>query len=504
MASHLLVRSGMLALALGLMVVVDASAYISYGRWGFTASDGVTAALGNSVSLTWSIVPDGTSMSFVGGSSNLVSVFDGLFPESSGVSLEDKLWFHLVEQCFDRWTQLSGLTFVYEPADDGLSGHAHGQWAGALGVRGDVRLGGGMIPATSGNPLASTGNIPDGDITIDTSDTAYYQAAGGSFPYINLRTTLMHEIGHSLGLSHSSSNNAAFLMENFSQTDFDGPQLDDIRGVQYLYGDANERAGEGGGNGSITAATPLGSIVVGQTKTIGADGAKGTVVASTETDFVSIANAGDVDFFSFTIDAPSLVDVVLTPVGGTYHERGTINTSAQSDLSLELYSSFDDSPLSIAESNVNPIGQAESVNDLELDRAGTYYAKITGSTASVQLYELAVSVQAALLLGDFNNDGTVDAADYSVWRDSLGATDDAAIHHRGDGLPGVTATDYQVWKAHFGESSGMGGVALGVVPEPPAIAISIACLVLTGVGNRQVSRKHFLSWDRSGRNGPFC
>jgi hypothetical protein len=40
--------------------------------------------------------------------------------------------------------------------------------------------------------------------------------------------------------------------------------------------------------------------------------------------------------------------------------------------------------------------------------------------------------------GDFNNDGTVDTADYVVWRKGLGTTYDQS--------------DYGVWRAHFGAS----------------------------------------------------
>jgi glucose/arabinose dehydrogenase len=52
-----------------------------------------------------------------------------------------------------------------------------------------------------------------------------------------------------------------------------------------------------------------------------------------------------------------------------------------------------------------------------------------------------------LVPGDYNSDKIVDAADYSVWRDQLGAS----IVLPNDVTPGtVTAADYDVWKAHFG------------------------------------------------------
>jgi hypothetical protein len=44
----------------------------------------------------------------------------------------------------------------------------------------------------------------------------------------------------------------------------------------------------------------------------------------------------------------------------------------------------------------------------------------------------------ATTFGDFNGDGAVDAADYVVWRDGLGTT--------------YTQNEYNVWRAHFGET----------------------------------------------------
>jgi len=73
--------------------------------------------------------------------------------------------------------------------------------------------------------------------------------------------------------------------------------------------------------------------------------------------------------------------------------------------------------------------------------------------------------------GDFNDDRTVDAADFTVWRDSLGQS--IAAGHGADGNNNgiVDAADYQVWQAHYGAvynsegGRGIRGRALAV-PEP--------------------------------------
>jgi len=464
-------------------------AYLANGRWSTTATDGPTDPVGRPITLTWSIVPDGTLISHLGAPSNLVSVFDGLFPGSNGLPLSEKPWYLLVEQCFDRWSDLSGLTFVPEPADDGLSGHPHGDLSspGVLNTRGDVRLGGAFIDGTSGT-FAETGYIPNADITIDTGDTAYYGNSGGAFPYINLRTTLMHEIGHSLGLGHSNPESpAAFLMQSFPQTAFDGPQFDDIRGAHYLYGDFNEKANAGSGNESLATATPLGVIANGQSVTLGEDASTTTVVLSSENDFVSISNSSDVDFLSFTANESSLVDIVLTPVGPTYRERFPpgayldVVASAQSDLSLELYASSEGVPVLLSSQDVNPLGQAESILDFRLDEPGTYFVRVAGSADAVQFYQLTIGLDAQPLWGDFNDDGRVDSADYTVWRNNLGAADDSKILDRGDGVAGIDSGDYEIWKTHFGGSLGQGGLAAGEVPEPSsALGGLVASVLISG------------------------
>jgi len=84
-----------------------------------------------------------------------------------------------------------------------------------------------------------------------------------------------------------------------------------------------------------------------------------------------------------------------------------------------------------------------------------------------------------LLAGDFNNDGVVNAADYTVWRNHLGALSEADINNRGDGQNGVDQADYAVWKQHFGDSAeGFGGL-VGAVPEPACVMLLLPILIAT-------------------------
>jgi concanavalin A-like lectin/glucanase superfamily protein len=59
--------------------------------------------------------------------------------------------------------------------------------------------------------------------------------------------------------------------------------------------------------------------------------------------------------------------------------------------------------------------------------------------------------------GDFNNDGAVNAADYVVWRKSIG-----------------TQEGYNLWRTNFGRTSGSGSGVGGPIPEPSLLAMLVA------------------------------
>ena len=82
------------------------------------------------------------------------------------------------------------------------------------------------------------------------------------------------------------------------------------------------------------------------------------------------------------------------------------------------------------------------------------------------------------LLGDYNGDTVVDAADYTVWRNSMGLTG-VGLPADGAGGPNglpdgvVDHRDYTYWKANFGLSfaSGGGAAARAIVPEPGSLTL---------------------------------
>jgi hypothetical protein len=82
-----------------------------------------------------------------------------------------------------------------------------------------------------------------------------------------------------------------------------------------------------------------------------------------------------------------------------------------------------------------------------------------------------------LLPGDFNRNGFVDAADYTMWRDHLGST--AFLSADGNGSGVVDSADYSVWKSHFGTNnvSGAGAAASPAVPEPSGFVAILGAAV---------------------------
>ena len=78
----------------------------------------------------------------------------------------------------------------------------------------------------------------------------------------------------------------------------------------------------------------------------------------------------------------------------------------------------------------------------------------------------------SILAGDYNGDQIVDAADYTVWRDSLGSQVDNGTGADGDGDGVIGPDDYVVWKNNFGHTAGSAGSG-SAVPEPGTVLLLV-------------------------------
>jgi hypothetical protein len=81
--------------------------------------------------------------------------------------------------------------------------------------------------------------------------------------------------------------------------------------------------------------------------------------------------------------------------------------------------------------------------------------------------------EAAPVPGDYNYDSSVDAVDYVVWRDSVGAPAGTLPNDIDGGVIGQA--QYNTWKSHFGTNSGTLSLTTksAVVPEPSAAVLML-------------------------------
>lgn len=102
------------------------------------------------------------------------------------------------------------------------------------------------------------------------------------------------------------------------------------------------------------------------------------------------------------------------------------------------------------------------------------------------LYGETIVALEIVLAGDYNGNGTVDAADYVVWRMSLNQTGDG-LAADGDGDGEVTLLDYQFWITRFGNTAGSGSFSpqsdipnpqSTTAPEPRALWLALGQLSL--------------------------
>ncbi len=365
--------------------------------WSRTATDGfrggtIPEVIGKPLTLTWSFVPDGTtipgynpSLGEVAAPSNLIAFLDGIYNCTGGSDLTTRCWFYLFEDIFARWEELTGFTYVYEPNDDGQAWTIFGVPAGALGVRGDLRIAGHRIDGDR-NVLAYNFFPNTSDMVIDTDDNFYNDTTNNS---LKLRNVLSHEHGHGLGLSHSCPVDNKRLMQPFISLDFDGPQEDDILGANFGYGDRF------GCNDNVAQATDLGSLNM-----------NGQVIQQVSLDAYDIFNVLEEDFYQIKLEEEGSINITVTPTG-TQYLAGTQNifTGAcnpgvpfdaltEGDLNIQLIDS--DGLTVLGTANQHAAGIAETLSFgpfLNISAGKTLYIRVFGAAGNqTQMYNLQLAL----------------------------------------------------------------------------------------------------------------
>lgn len=339
---------------------------LAAARWETTASGEVSPVPGETLQLTVSIIPDGTWIpgrkGRAGEPSSLIASLDARFGGGDG-PLSERPWFPLVQAALDAWSSVSGLTFVFEPNDDGA---AHVLADGVIGQRGDIRLGARTMDGQLG-VLGATYSPDSGDVVLDRDDIL---AAADASTVINVLT---HELGHAIGLRH------AFLLGDHRT--IMSPVLDrDVNGLQHfdqlyvtaVYGDAMEP------NQAPEQATSLHTP-------------DGLAIAEN----VAISSPLDIDTYQFYLAGDTTVELTLSPVGESLEQidHGQLyrfDSRLHADLQFQL---LDADRQWIATASDQPAGEVESLT-MQLP-AGEYYVQVSGDPdAMPQLYDLQLQIQA--------------------------------------------------------------------------------------------------------------
>ena len=226
-------------------------------------------------------------------------------------------------------------------------------------------------------------------------------------------------------------------------------------------------------------------------------GVLGSATFPTEQDFgallLSQASGSSGSFSELSLLQPGASELSLN--GQTLTVDGDLTMNTGSALEIDI--------AEIGQDFLNVTGVATLDGTIEVTNLGgftpTEGASYTVLTAAVGIVDLGVSYDlpegffASIvgttdlvlafsegLPGDYNEDGFVNLADYTVWRDNLGA----AITLPGDttGEATVGQAQYSLWKSNFGASvfpaAGV-SAAQAAVPEPSAVlllATGVLCL----------------------------
>jgi uncharacterized repeat protein (TIGR01451 family) len=439
------------------------------GRWTSTASG--PAPLGGPLTLTYSFIPDGTSL-IDGATTHQSALFD-LMETQCGYARAD--WQNHFHSVFDRWEELTGITYVFQATDDGAE---FPNSSGALGVRGDLRIGAHSIDGQTGGNILAYNYFPEnGDMVLDKDNIDLYSDRTNNSRL--LRNVISHEHGHGMGLNHTCPINQTKLMEPTISSAYDGPQDDDIQGAQSNYGDRLES------DDSAVLATSLGTLAGTQTF---AD--------------LCIDRSADEDWFSFAASASGTLSVTLTPVGSSYLEGeqngdgscsagSQVNSAARNNLFVEVRNA--DGTSLVATANSSTIGVAETLTDLALTGPATYNIRVrSGAEDTVQRYTIAATfIPGGVLTTDLSvtktdnlaNAEPGDTITYTITAANVGNPANGA--RLVDDVPSLLTN--VSWTAIYsggasGTGNGTGDIDLTIptLPSGGGVAITVSGLIPTG------------------------
>ena len=175
----------------------------------------------NGANISISFVPDGTNLGGV--TSNLQSSFNSIYGSAAA-------WQNAILDAAAYWETVANINFTV--ITDNGSPTSTGSYQQGDPSKGDIRIGGyamaGTTLAYTIAPPPANGDSSSGDIFFNT-----YAQYGGPGGY-DLQTVAVHELGHALGLGHSTDSTAAMYATYLGTKAM--PYADDVAGIQAIWG----------------------------------------------------------------------------------------------------------------------------------------------------------------------------------------------------------------------------------------------------------------------------
>ncbi len=241
--------------------------------------------------VTISFVPDGTNLG--GQSSNLFSTFNAKFGSASA-------WQSQIVKAAQVWAQQTNLNFAVvsdSGADSGSGNYQQGD-----STFGDIRIGG-FNYGPGNNTLAAADFPPPvnnysiaGDITFNTGQA--FNINGQNY---DLMTVAIHEIGHAIGLNHSTAYYADMYPTYVSVRRT--LNSDDISVVQSIYSGGSARSADAydaaSSNGSFSTATNISSQI-------------NPTALTAVVNNMDITTTSDLDYYTFTAPSGSSSNMTVT------------------------------------------------------------------------------------------------------------------------------------------------------------------------------------------------
>ncbi|MCA9240848.1 MAG: hypothetical protein KDA37_11640 [Planctomycetales bacterium] len=196
------------------------------------------------------------------------------------------------------------------------------------------------------------------------------------------------------------------------------------------------------------------------------------------------SDARPISFMTITQELHASPETVLQfDIGETDHDRIDVGTLATIEGAVEIVAMDDLTPdvgdlfdLVIAPEVVLSAGL-----ELWLPATMEGVLEVVNRPDSMQAARFTISELFQLPDGDYNSDGVVDAADYTVWRDNAGAPAGALANDPTG--QAVGAAQYGVWQANYGATRSP-ILTLAPAPEPAGAAL-LGLLLLFGCARRR-------------------